>query len=197
MGQFAFRDVTGIRPKVESRELPDEPHAFTVYIWWMPVRNQTERWTTRRARVVTVVAVLLLAALGVAYSLTVEPSVRIGIWWRDGVTVEQRAKLERRFRLVNGVRSGTHFRYDLSDTRRENIESLVKEPDAEDTESVSRTSFVAPPDIEYGQSWMWIAHRIPGLRAPGVVEALAMTCLVMLGAGVGRLVKDRRTGRGV
>jgi len=119
------------------------------------------------------------------------------VWWRDGVTAQRRAQLERRFRLVNGARSETHYRYDLLDTRRENIESLVKEPDAQDTESVSRTSFVAPPDIEYGQSWMWIAHRIPGLRAPGVVEAIVMTCLVMLATGVGRLAKDRRGRAGV
>jgi hypothetical protein len=188
-----FRDVTGISPEVESHALPDEPHAFTVYIGGMTVRQQTERGTTGWARVVTVVAVLLLTALGVAYYLTIEPSVRIGVWWGDGVTVEQRAKLERRFLLVNGVRSETHFRYDLLDTRRENIESLVKEPNARDTESVSRTLFVAPPDIAYGQSWTWIAYRIPGLRAPGVVEALVMTCLVMLTGGIGRLAKDRRS----
>ncbi len=163
----------------------------------MIVQKQTEAATTWWANVATVVAASILVAFGVAYYLTYEPSVRIGVWWRDGVTVERRTELERRFRLVNGVPSETHFRYDLLDTRRDNIESLVKDPNTEDTESVSRTLFVAPPDIAYGQSWMWIAHRIPGLRAPGVVEAIVMTSFITLVAGVGRLAKDRRTRGGV
>ena len=60
---------------------------------------------------------------------------------------------------------------------------------------MSRTLFVAPPDIDYGQSWMWIAHRIPGLRAPGIVEAIVMTCVIALVGGVGRLAQAARTRR--
>ena len=162
----------GRQPRVRS-----DPHTFAVYIWSMTRQNQTDTGTTWWV-VTTVVAASVLLAFSVAYYLTYEPSVRIGVRWRDGVTLEQQAGLERRFRLMNGVPSETHIRYDLLDTRRTNIEALIKDPNAEDTESVSRTLFVAPPDIEYGQSWMWIAHRIPGLRAPGVAEAIVMMCVV-------------------
>ena len=163
----------------------------------MTAQNQTDTGTTWWAKLTTVVAASVLLAFGVAYYLTYEPSVRIGVRWRDGVTEERRGELERRFRLVNGVSTGTSFRYDLLDTRPTNIEALIKDPNAEDTESVSRTLFVAPPDIEYGQSWMWIAHRIPGLRAPGVVEAIVMTCVIALVGGVGRLAQGARTRRDV
>jgi hypothetical protein len=122
----------------------------------MTGENQTDTGTTWWASVTTVVAASVLLACGVAYYLTYEPSVRIGVRWRNEVTEERRGELERRFRLVNGVPTGTTFRYDLLDTRRTNIEALIKDPNAEDTESVSRTLFEAPPDIEYGQSWMWM-----------------------------------------
>ncbi len=144
------------------------------------------------ARVAAVAAASVLVLLGAAYYLTHEPAVRIGIRWRDGVTVERRAELERRFRLVNGAPSEKQFTYDLLDTRRTNIEALVEEPDAVDTESISRSTYALPPDISYGQSWMWVVHRIPGLRAPGVVEAIVMTCIVVLSASVRRLAKARR-----
>ncbi len=162
----------------------------------MAVQQHPETGTTRWARVATVVAASVMLSLGVAYYLTYEPSVRIGVRWQDGVSLEQRARLERRFRLVNGVPSETHIRYDLLDTRRSNIEALVTDRNTEDTESVSRTAFVAPADIEYGESWMWVAHRIPGLRAPGVVEALLMACIVVLAIDVERRIRGGRSRRG-
>jgi len=133
----------------------------------------------------------------VAYYLTVEPSVRIGVRWREGVSVEQRAALERRFRLVNGLSTDDRFRYDLLDTRRENIKALIENPNTEDTESVSRTLYVAPPDISYGESWMWVAYRIPGLRAPGAMETIVVICFVTLVAGAWRFAQGRRIRKDV
>lgn len=145
-----------------------------------------------RARVAAVAAASVLVLFGAAYYLTYEPAPRIGISWRDGITVERRAELERRFRLVNRAPSERQFTYDLLDTSRENIEALVEEPDAVDTESISRSTYALPPDISYGQSWRWVAHRIPGLRAPGVVQTIVTTCIVVLSASVRRLAKARR-----
>jgi hypothetical protein len=162
----------------------------------MAVQQHPESGTTRWARVTTVVAASVMLSLGVAYYLTYEPSVRVGVRWRDGVTLEQQGRLERRFRLVNGVPSKTHIRYDLLDTRRTNIEALIKDRDTEDTESINGTDFVTPPDIDYGESWMWVAHRIPGLRAPGVVEALLMACVVVLATDVERRMRSGRSRRG-
>jgi hypothetical protein len=176
----------------DSYESRSAPHTFGVYIWSMTAQNQTNKETTRWANVTTVVATSVLLTFGVSYYLTYEPSVRIGVRWRDGVTLEHQARLERRFRLVNGAPSETHIRYDLLDTRRKNIEALVNDRNTEDTESVSST---LPSDISYGESWMWVAHRIPGLRAPGVVEVIVMTCVIALVGGVGRLAKSTRTRR--
>ena len=162
----------------------------------MTAHSRTDKGPTWWTNLTTVVAASVLLTFGVAYCLTYEPSVRIGVRWRDGVTVAQRAGLERRFRLVNGAPSGTHIRYDLLDARRTNIEALVYDPNTEDTESISRTLFIAPPDIAYGESWMWVAHRIPGLRAPGVVEAIVMTCAIAVVSGVGRLAQRTRMRRG-
>lgn len=153
-----------------------------------PAESRPTWW----ARLTTVVAASILIALGVAYLLTYEPSVRVGVRWRDDVTVAQRANLERQFRLVNRVSEEGHDRYDLLDTRPDNIEALMNDPAVEDTESLNP---VLPPDISYGESWMWVAHRIPGLRAPGVAEALVMTCLVIVAGGAARLTQGGRTRR--
>ena len=158
----------------------------------MAAVDQAETRAVWRARVAAVAAASVLVAFGAAYYLTYEPAVRIGIRWRDGVTVERRAELERRFRLVNRAPSEMQFTYDLLDTRRENIEALVNEADAEDTESLSRSTYTVPPDITYGRSWMWVRYRIPGLRTPGVVEAIVTTCIVVLTTSVRRLAKARR-----
>ncbi|MDA1183140.1 MAG: hypothetical protein O2930_00675 [Acidobacteria bacterium] len=155
----------------------------------MTARGPTDSRQTWWARLTTVVAASVLVILGVAYCFTYEPSVRVGVRWRDGLSLERRAELERRFRLVNGVSEEGHDRYDLLDTRPDNIEALMYDPAVADTESLNRS---LPPDISYGESWMWLAHRIPGLRAPGVVEALVMTCFIALVAGTARLTQGRR-----
>lgn len=180
-------DITGTRGATDAY-LGSET-TVTVYIWSMSAPEPAESRKTWWARLTTIVAASVLVLLGVAYVLSHEPSVRVGVRWRDAITMEHRARLERRFRLVNGVSEKGHDRYDLLDTRPDNIEALMNNPAVEDTESMNR---VLPPDISYGESWMWVAHRIPGLRAPGVVEALVMTCVVALGAGVARLTKGRR-----
>ena len=92
----------------------------------MTAQNQTDTGTTWWAKLTTVVAASVLLAFGVAYNLTYEPSARIGVRWRDGVTEQRRGVLDGRFRLVNGVSTGTSFRYDLLDTRPTNIEALIK-----------------------------------------------------------------------
>lgn len=158
----------------------------------MTAREPAESRQVWWARLAAIVAALVLVVLGVAYYLTYEPSVRIGVRWRDGVTTERRAELERRFRLVNGVSTKTQIRYDLLDTRPENIDALMGDPNLEDTESLA---YPLPLDMEYGESWMWIVHRTPGLRAPGVVEALVMTCFVALAAGTASVAQAGRIRR--
>jgi hypothetical protein len=134
--------------------------------------------------VAAAVAACALLALGTAYYLTHEPAPEIRVLWRSGITAERRAELERRFLLVNRAPYEDRFTYDLLDTRLENIKALVNERDAADTDGVGRVFYTLPVDFPYGQSWMWIAHRLPVLRIPGVVEGTVGVCALVVAAWV-------------
>lgn len=135
---------------------------------------------------------LVLLTLAVAYYLTYEPAPEIRILWRAGLEPERRAELERRFLLVNPMPFEDRFTYDLLDTSRENVETLVHERAIQDTDRVDRVGFTIPPDIPYGASWMWVAHRLPVLRTPGVIEAIVLTCTIGLAVSVRALAIERR-----
>jgi hypothetical protein len=135
-------------------------------------------------RVVGVIAACILVALGAAYYFTYEPAPRIAIRWPEGIDPSRREELERRFLLVNPEPERDRFEYDLLDTSRANIEALVREPDVADTDRVSRERFTVPLDVPYGTSWMWVAHRTPVLRIPGVVGALVAVCVLVLVVGI-------------
>ena len=130
-------------------------------------------------------------ALGAAYYFTYEPAPRIAIRWPEGIDPSRREELERRFLLVNPEPERDRFEYDLLDTSRANIEALVREPDVADTDRVSRERFTVPLDIPYGTSWMWVAHRTPVLRIPGVVGALVGVCVLGLVAGIAGELRRR------
>lgn len=142
-------------------------------------------------RVVGVIAACMLVALGAAYYFTYEPAPRIAIRWPEGIDPSRREELERRFLLVNPEPERDRFEYDLLDTSRANIEALVREPDVADTDRVSRERFTVPLDIPYGTSWMWVAHRTPVLRIPGVVGALVGVCVLALVAGIAGELRRR------
>jgi hypothetical protein len=134
-------------------------------------------------RVMGMLAGCVLIALGITYYFTCEPAPRVAIRWREGATPERRQALERRFLLVNPAPDRDRIEYDLLDTSRTNLEALVREPDVADTDRVSREGFTVPLDVPYGTSWMWLAHRTPVLRLPGVIPATIVLCAaVLLGA---------------
>jgi hypothetical protein len=112
---------------------------------------------------------VLLAFAG-AYYLTHEPAPLVRVRWREGLSAERRAELEHRFLLVRPVpHEGRTMSYDLLDTRRSNVEALLRAPEVEDTAHIDRAEAVVPFDAPYGESWMWIGHRTPvvrGLLAP-------------------------------
>jgi hypothetical protein len=142
-------------------------------------------------------AALILIALAAAYYLTVEPSPTVSIRWREGVTDAQRAALERRFLLVKpAAHEPRTFRYDLLDVSRSNLEAIVIEPAIEDTGNIDRRTLAFAADYPYGTSWMWLAHRIPGLRARGVVPALAAVFAVVVVLGIVRMAAGRRPSAG-
>jgi hypothetical protein len=141
----------------------------------------------------TAAAACVLTALAVAYGLTFEPAPRVGIEWRPGISAERRSELERRFLLVNAAPDDDKLSYDLLDTSRTNIEGLVNERDVADTDRISRERFEVPLDAPYGTSWMWVAHRIPVLRIPGVVTVLVAASVVTLGGSAAVAVRRRRS----
>jgi len=107
----------------------------------------------------------------------------VAIRWREGLSADRRQVLERRFLLVNPAADRDRLEYDLLDTSRANLEALVGEPDLADTDRVSRQGFTVPLDVPYGTSWMWLAHRTPVLRIPGVIPAtVAFSAAILIAA---------------
>jgi hypothetical protein len=149
-------------------------------------------------RVMGILAGCVLLALGIAYYFTYEPAPRIAIRWPDRLAPERRQELERRFLLVNPATDRDRLEYDLLDTSPANIEALVREPDVADTDRVSRERFTVPLDVPYGTSWMWIAHRTPVLRIPGMIAAVVVlsvaAVLAAIGAELRRRVRRRAVG---
>ena len=139
-------------------------------------------------RAVAVVAASILLALSLAYDLTYEPAPQIRIKWREGVAPERRAELERRFRIVNPQPFEERLTYDLLDTRRSNIEAIVRERAIYDTDDINQHDFSLPVDYRYGSSWMWIVYRIPVLRTPGVVQGIVVACVTVLVLSTGVLL---------
>jgi hypothetical protein len=137
-----------------------------------------------QARAGAIAGAAILFALGASYWLTYEPAPRVGIEWREGMTAERRAELERRFLLVNPGYEGDRLMYDLLDTSRDNLEALIFEPDVADTDRISRPRYEVPFDIPYGTSWMWVAHRTPVLRIRNAATVIAAAAAVLLGAGL-------------
>lgn len=129
-----------------------------------------------------------LMALASGYYLTSEPAPEIRILWRSGLPTERRAELEDRFRLVNRKVYDDRFSYDLLDTRPANVRLIVGERDIADTDRVDREGATIPPNIQRGESRMWLAHRMPGLRDARVqwtlIVVLATMVIIAFGATI-------------
>ena len=66
---------------------------------------------------------------------------RVGVRWHEGVGDSDRATLEGRLDLRNGVGDGRTWQYQLGDISRENIRALVGDPAVEDTAYIDRDTF--------------------------------------------------------
>jgi hypothetical protein len=134
-----------------------------------------------------------LAAIAFAYWFTYEPAPGIRVTWESSVTDDQRASLEARYQLSN--RRAPHpddprsLAYDLLDTRRSNIEALVTDPAVVDLNDIDDEHFRVRLGTAYGDEWMWVAHRTPGLRRAGVRWTLIAALTAMAVFGVAALVR--------
>lgn len=135
-----------------------------------------------RHRVLSAIGLSGLAALSLAYWLTYEPAPAVRVRWRETVTPQQQAGLERKYLLSNGrapMADGRSIAYDLLDTRRSNVEALVRDPVVADTNDIDRDNYEVPFEAAYGDRWMWLAHRTPVLRDTRVRWALIAALLLM------------------
>ena len=139
----------------------------------------------------TAVGVIGLAPFAFAYWFSVEPAPGIRVVWREGVSLEQQARLERRYLLAN--RGSPHpeqprsLAYDLLDTRRSNIHALLHDPTVEDTNDIDDEWDRVRLGTASSDAWMWVAHRTPGLRQPEARWALILTLIATTGVGLWRL----------
>ena len=150
------------------------------------MNHQTRR---RYSGVSVAVGLFGLAALAFAYWFTYEPAPSVRVRWRDHVTFDEQVSLERKYLLVN--REGPHpdarrsFGYALLDTRRSNIEALVKDSAVFDTNDIEdeEGQFYVRLGTAYSDRWMWVAHRVPLLRYARVRWVLIAALALMVLAG--------------
>jgi hypothetical protein len=143
----------------------------------------------------TIVAATILGAMGAAYYLTVEPAPVVRVRWAEGLSDARRAELEREFLLVRPRPEDRRtVDYDLLDTSWDTLVAIVRHPDVDDTRGIQQQPYAIPFDAPYGDSWMWVAHRLPGLRRPAVVPAVIAVSAVVLVAGLARALRRIRGG---
>ena len=138
-----------------------------------------------------------LALYGLAYWLTYEPAPRIRVLWRESVTAERRAALERKYRLLHPrdrLVEGS-VAYDLLDTSRSNVKALVEDPAVADTNDIEQHTYIVRFEADYGSEWMWIADRTPGLRDERVRTFVVVAFLVMAMTGLAGPAARRFSGR--
>ena len=142
----------------------------------------------RRARWCALAGLGGLALFAFAYWYSYEPAPGIRVTWRAGVGLARQAALERAYMLSN--RRSPHeeqprsLAYDLLDTRRSNIEALLKDPAVEDTNDIddewARVRFGTAHDDE----WLWLAHRTPLIRYPEIRWTILLTLAAMAAYGL-------------
>ena len=136
---------------------------------------------TRGSRIIGLIAATVLVALGAAYYVTYERAPAVSIRWREGVTPERRAALERTFRLARGrAPEGRTITYDILDIRSSNVRALLQQPEVEDTGYIDRRTANVPANAPFGRGALWIGTRLPVLRIYGVVPVILVVSVVVL-----------------
>jgi hypothetical protein len=116
------------------------------------------------------------AGAGALWLVQPQAGVRVNVRWNAGVGGAERAALERRFALADGaLLQGTTWQYSLRDDSRANIQALVREPRAADTDYLDREAFrpTSPPP--------GVIRRIgPASLASGLVASLLLLAVQAL-----------------
>ena len=146
------------------------------------------------SRMAAFVAAVVLVLLAGAYYFTYEPAPQVTISWRESTTFDRRGDVERWFGLVRERdREERTVTYDLVDTRRENINELLEQPEVEAVGYIDHVTNTIPADAPYGRGWMWIGDRLPEARVYRVVPVIiAVCCLVIAYAFAYEIAARRR-----
>lgn len=135
---------------------------------------------SRASRIAGLIAAIVLVAFAGAYYVTYERAPAVSIRWREGVTPERRAALERTFRLARGREpEGRTIIYDVLDIRSSNIRALLDQPEVEDTGYIDRRTNNVPGNAPFGRGGLWIGTRLPVLRIYGVVPVILVVSVVV------------------
>ena len=128
-------------------------------------------------------AVITAAAAGVLSLTLSHDRVPVHVRWKPGTTDAERAALEQRFHLTEGVvTEGTTRAYLLTDTSTGNIRALVQHPSVEDTSRIDRIRF--RPAFAHDRDRRLIFFSVVAGGLGGV--ALLLTPGVARAVGLGR-----------
>ena len=113
------------------------------------------------------ISLLMLMAMYAAFELTATPATVVGVRWNAQVTADGRRNVEDAHLLWNGRQGGpVNSTYDLLDTSRSNIRSLVEDRRVADTQGVNRDTFEPNPADTSDDIVTSVLARIPWLGHP-------------------------------
>ena len=99
--------------------------------------------------VASLVAALAIWSSSTLFILAANPEINVR--WRESVDPAARAALERRFKLLRAEPiASSAWRYELTDSSRDLLRTLVQDPDVADTHFVDRTTFELASDAPRG-----------------------------------------------
>ena len=116
-----------------------------------------------------------LAAVVLSSTLSRDP-VPMHVRWKPGTTDSDRAALEQRFHLRDGVATEQNtWAYHLADTSTDNIRAIIQHPQVEDTADLNRIKF--RPRFSYDRERRLIFFSVVGgaIVAVGLLATLFMS----------------------
>ncbi|MBI2187875.1 MAG: hypothetical protein HYU37_12290 [Acidobacteria bacterium] len=117
---------------------------------------------------------------------------RIHVGWENGVSSDERLRLELAFRLARPEHlEGTAWRYDLVDPRPETVAALIAHPAVKDTHEIDRTAGVVQPGAPRGTTWIR-PRALHFWRVPSILAALATASAAAALLSVAWLVLTRQ-----
>ena len=136
-----------------------------------------------QVRRIGLAAQLLLIVLCAAWAFLEKPAPIVNINWREGVSPEERPRIERDLYLeFVGDDDGGH--YELGSPRQADIAAIVAHPDIDDTHRIDRERGTLSADSEPGVVRVWWAGPFKGSRGHrqfrvvvAVIAAIAIACV--------------------